>query len=90
MASFYRQERVTKCGKLYKFRTMVSHVDQLGLLITTKNDKKLQKSSFNRKYRLDEIPQLLIIIEGYMSFVAARPVILKYVAQYTDKMKITL
>lgn len=91
---FYRQERITKYGKvfkIYKFRTMVNNADKLGSLVTTKNDQRITKiGSFIRKYRLDEIPQLLNILEGNMSFVGARPEVMRYVAQYTDEMKITL
>lgn len=91
---FYRQERITKYGKLfriYKFRTMVQNADMLGSLVTTKNDQRITKiGSFIRKYRLDEIPQLLNILEGDMSFVGARPEVMKYVAQYSDEMKVTL
>lgn len=74
---FYRQERVTKNGKIfkiYKFRTMVLNADKIGSLVTTENDSRITKiGSVIRKYRLDEIPQLLNIIEGDMSFVGARP-----------------
>ncbi|EMF49996.1 sugar transferase [Streptococcus parauberis] len=91
---FYRQERITRYGKffhIYKFRTMVYNADKLGSLVTTKNDQRITKvGSFIRKYRLDEIPQLLNILEGDMSFVGARPEVMKYVAQYSDEMKITL
>ncbi|MCK1215798.1 sugar transferase [Streptococcus uberis] len=91
---FYRQERVTKYGKIfliYKFRTMVNNADKIGSLVTTKNDQRITKiGSFIRKNRLDEIPQLLNILEGDMSFVGARPEVLKYVNKYSDEMKITL
>lgn len=91
---FYRQERVTKNGKIfkiYKFRTMVLNADKIGSLVTTENDSRITKiGSVIRKYRLDEIPQLLNIIEGDMSFVGARPEVLKYVQNYTDEMKVSL
>lgn len=70
---------------------MVQNADMLGSLVTTKNDQRITKiGSFIRKYRLDEIPQLLNILEGDMSFVGARPEVMKYVAQYSDEMKVTL
>ncbi|EFR44645.1 sugar transferase [Streptococcus pseudoporcinus] len=91
---FYRQDRITKNGKIfkiYKFRTMVANADKIGSLVTTKNDSRITKvGSIIRKYRLDEIPQLLNIIEGDMSFVGARPEVLKYVLNYTDEMKVSL
>ncbi|MGT2887229.1 sugar transferase [Streptococcus didelphis] len=91
---FYRQERITKNGKIfkiYKFRTMVLNADKIGSLVTTENDLRITKiGSVIRKYRLDEIPQLLNILEGDMSFVGARPEVLKYVLNYTDEMKVSL
>ncbi|MGT2686386.1 sugar transferase [Streptococcus porcinus] len=91
---FYRQERVTKNGKIfkiYKFRTMIINADKVGSLVTTENDSRITKiGSVIRKYRLDEIPQLLNVIEGDMSFVGARPEVLKYVLNYTDEMKVSL
>ena len=91
---FYRQERVTTNGKMFrifKFRTMVINADKIGSLVTVQNDARITKiGSVIRKYRLDELPQLLNIILGEMSFVGARPEVLKYVEQYTDEMKVTL
>lgn len=91
---FYRQERVTTNGKLFrifKFRTMVNNADKIGSLVTVQNDSRITKiGSVIRKYRLDEIPQLLNIILGEMSFVGARPEVPKYVQHYTDEMKVTL
>lgn len=70
---------------------MVLNADKIGSLVTTENDSRITKiGSVIRKYRLDEIPQLLNIIEGDMSFVGARPEVLKYVQNYTDEMKVSL
>ena len=91
---FYRQERVTTNGKIFrifKFRTMVINADKIGSLVTVQNDARITKiGSVIRKYRLDEIPHLLNIILGEMSVVGARPEVLKYVEHYTDDMKVTL
>lgn len=91
---FYRQERVTQYGKvfrIFKFRTMVQDSDKLGALITINNDSRITKIGKNlRKYRLDEIPQLLNILSGDMTFVGTRPEVPKYVDYYTDVMKATL
>ncbi len=91
---FYRQERVTQYGKTYrifKFRTMVTDADQKGPLVTAGADDRITKVGKTlRKYRIDEIPQLLNIITGDMSFVGTRPEVPKYVEQYTDEMKATL
>lgn len=91
---FYCQERVTQYGrffKIYKFRTMVVNADQIGSLVTTNNDTRVTTIGRKlRKYRLDEIPQLLNILTGDMTFVGTRPEVPKYVAHYTDEMKATL
>lgn len=91
---FYRQERITQYGKrfrIYKFRTMVSDADKIGALVTTANDARITKvGSKIRKCRLDEIPQLINVLKGEMSFVGTRPEVEKYVREYSDEMKATL
>ncbi len=91
---FYRQERVTQYGKvfkIFKFRTMVVNADKIGSLVTINNDSRVTMIGKKlRKYRLDEIPQLLNILTGDMTFVGTRPEVPKYVACYTDEMKATL
>lgn len=91
---FYRQERVTQYGKIFKifkFRTMVVNADQIGTLVTTKNDTRITKVGEKiRKYRIDEIPQLFNVLLGDMSFVGTRPEVKKYVDQYTPEMYATL
>lgn len=91
---FYRQERITQYGKrfrIYKFRTMVSDADKIGALVTTANDARITKVGAKiRKCRLDEIPQLINVLKGEMSFVGTRPEVEKYVREYSDEMKATL
>lgn len=91
---FYRQERITKYGRkfrIFKFRTMVQDADKKGSLITLGEDVRITKiGSKIRKCRLDEIPQLLNVLKGDMSFVGTRPEVTKYVEKYTDEMKATL
>lgn len=91
---FYRQERITQYGRtfrIFKFRTMVSNADKIGTLVTTQNDSRITKVGEKiRKCRLDEIPQLINIFVGDMSFVGTRPEVKKYVDAYTDEMKSTL
>lgn len=91
---FYRQERVTQYGKMFrihKFRTMVSNADKIGTQVTVENDSRITKiGSILRKYRLDEMPQLVDILEGNMSFVGTRPETKKYVKAYTPEMRATL
>ena len=90
----YRQQRVTQYGhvfRIFKFRTMVQNADKIGSLVTTDHDPRITRSGrFLRKLRLDELPQLLNIIAGDMSFVGTRPEVPKYVDRYTDEMRATL
>lgn len=91
---FFCQERVTAYGKSFKilkFRTMVKDANKLGTAVTVSNDKRVTKvGAFLRKYRLDELPQLINIIWGDMSFVGTRPESPKYVNEYSDEMYATL
>ena len=91
---FFRQERVTQYGKtfrIYKFSTMVQNAEQIGAQVTSKGDMRVTTvGKALRKCRLDELPQLINILEGTMSFVGTRPEVPKYVASYTDEMKATL
>lgn len=90
----FRQTRVTQYGKkfrIFKFRTMITDAEKIGSQVTTKNDTRITRiGRVLRKYRLDEIPQLLNIIAGDMSFVGTRPEVPKYVEKYTDEMMATL
>ena len=91
---FYRQVRVTSYGKLFKifnFRTMVQNADKIGTQVTVNNDSRITKiGSFLRKYRLDELSQLIDVFRGTMTFVGVRPEVPKYVEHYTDEMLATL
>lgn len=91
---FFRQERVTQYGKkfrIHKFRTMVKNAEALGTQVTTKSDMRVTKIGKKlRGCRLDELPQLIDILQGNMSFVGTRPEVTKYVAQYTPEMYATL
>ena len=91
---FYRQERITTYGRkfrIFKFRTMVADADKRGPLITGKSDDRITKMGHKlRKCRLDELPQLLNILAGEMSFVGTRPEVERYVDCYTDEMMATL
>ena len=90
----YKQCRVTQYGRqftIYKFRTMVEDADKIGSLVTHKKDTRITKvGTILRKYRLDELPQLVNIFLGDMTFVGARPEVLKYVEAYNDEMLATL
>ena len=91
---FYRQERVTQYGRLFrihKFRTMVNHADKIGSAVTVSGDSRITSTgAFLRKYRLDEIGQLIDVLVGDMTFVGTRPEVKKYVDQYKPVMRATL
>jgi Sugar transferases involved in lipopolysaccharide synthesis len=91
---FYRQVRVTRYNKdfrIFKFRTMGVNADQKGTLVTTKNDSRITKiGKFLRKTKLDELPQLINVLFGQMTFVGTRPEVRKYVDAYSDEMLATL
>ena len=91
---FYRQERVTIYGRrfrIHKFRTMVSNADKLGTTVTVANDSRITKvGSKLRGYRLDELPQVIDVLQGTMSFVGTRPEAVKYVERYKSEYNATL
>lgn len=91
---FYSQIRITKYGsefRIFKFRTMVTNADRIGSLVTSQNDNRITHIGRKlRKYRLDELPQLINIFRGDMSFVGTRPEVPKYVAAYKDEWYATL
>lgn len=91
---FYRQERVTQYGRvfrIFKFRTMVKNADQIGTQVTVSNDSRITKIGCKlRNCRLDELPQLFNIFLGDMTFVGTRPESVHYVKSYTNEMYATL
>ncbi len=91
---FYRQERVTQYGRIFrihKFRTMVNNADKIGSAVTVSGDNRITSTgAFLRKYRLDEIGQLIDVLVGDMTFVGTRPEVKRYVDQYKPAMRATL
>jgi len=88
---FYRQSRVGKNGidfHLWKFRSMRPDSDQKGLLTVGGRDPRITRSGyFLRKYKLDELPQLINVLSGDMSFVGPRPEVRKYVDLYSAEQR---
>ena len=88
---FYRQNRVGLHGtpfRIFKFRTMVIDADKKGLSITTGQDPRITRiGRVLRKTKVDELPQLINIIKGEMSFVGPRPEVPRYANMYSSYQK---
>jgi lipopolysaccharide/colanic/teichoic acid biosynthesis glycosyltransferase len=91
---FYRQVRVGKNGsnfKLWKFRTMSLGADKGSLLTVGGRDPRITSVGYYlRKYKLDELPQLINVISGNMSLVGPRPEVRKYVDLYSPEQLLVL
>lgn len=88
---FFRQVRVGLKGKtfrIHKFRTMRVDAEKLGLQITVGEDQRITSAGhFLRKYKLDELPQLIDVFLGDMSLVGPRPEVPKYVDKYPEQAR---
>ena len=91
---FYRGMRVGRFGKpfrIFKFRTMVVNAEKLGGPSTADDDPRITKIGKRlRKYKLDELPQLINVLRGEMSFVGPRPEVQHYVDMFTEKERAIL
>ena len=90
---FYRQERVTQYGrtfKIFKFRSMIYN-SSTGVNLTVKNDSRITKTGrIIRKFKIDELCQLIDVLIGNMTLVGTRPEVPEYVSEYSEEMLATL
>lgn len=87
---FFKQVRVTKNGrefKIFKYRTMKIGSDKYSQITVGKDSRITKIGDFLRKYKLDEIPQLINVLIGDMSLVGPRPEVPKYIALYTEEQR---
>lgn len=88
---FYRGVRAGYLGtpfRIFKFRSMVVNADKIGGPSTSADDPRVTRiGAFLRRYKLDELPQLINVLKGEMSFVGPRPEVLDEVSRYTDVEK---
>lgn len=88
---FYKQERVGKnelSFLLFKFRSMKTNADKQGLLTVGGRDSRITRVGyFIRKYKIDELPQLINVFIGDMSLVGPRPEVRKYTNLYNEEQK---
>lgn len=86
---FYRGIRVGKDGKpfrIFKFRTMVPDAEKMGVYSTADDDPRITRiGRILRKYKIDELPQLINVLKGEMSFVGPRPEVPAYVEKFTEE-----
>ncbi len=88
---FYRGERIGLRGKpfkIFKFRTMVVNADKIGGSSTSDDDPRITRiGKFLRKFKLDELPQLINVLKGEMSIVGPRPEVKFYTDMYSGEEK---
>ncbi len=86
---FYLQERIGKDWKKFKiikFRTMVNNAEKIGPGISSSYDKRITTiGKILRKFKIDELPQLINVLKGDMSIIGPRPELLKYISRYENE-----
>lgn len=91
---FYRGLRAARGGRtfrIFKFRTMVINADKIGGASTSDHDPRITRvGHFIRKFKFDELPQLINVLWGSMSLVGPRPQVMAYVESYTPAERVIL
>lgn len=91
---FYRGRRVGRLSRpflIFKYRTMVVNAERLGGSSTADDDPRITRiGKLMRKYKLDELPQLINVLKGEMSLVGPRPEVQHYVDMYSDEERAIL
>lgn len=87
---FFRQERVGRNGevfRIHKFRTMRSDSENKGRLTVGKDSRITTSGQFLRKFKVDELPQLIDVVLGNMSLVGPRPEVREFIDEYPSKIR---
>lgn len=88
---FFRQVRVGKDGRdfrMWKFRTMIVDAERRGPMLTVGADPRITRvGAVLRRTKFDELPQIINVLLGQMTFVGPRPEVRRYVDQYTSEQR---
>jgi len=88
---FFKQLRIGRFQKpfyIYKFRTMIQDAEKKGIKLTVGRDSRITRcGTILRKYKIDELPQLINVVKGEMSLVGPRPEVPEYVKYYPEQIK---